>query len=166
MFVHIVVSENVSCKIRKQVSCISSLSYAVLPWFGGLFSSCWCCDPRCLAGVEVCRGENARQSTTSCIKSTLAKSLTADITNWLSIGCQKIGTPIACQWKLKIPPLWQHLEKYVSLSFWASGFLYINSETSVKFFQFGCNGRKRDWIPTGSPCGGQKFSQKNNRNAP
>ena len=26
----------------------------------------WCCDPRCLADVEVCRGEKARMSTTSC----------------------------------------------------------------------------------------------------
>ena len=70
-------------------------SHAVLPWFG-------CCFfPR--VGALIRNVWLALKSAE--VRSTLAKSLTADITTWLSICCQKIGTLIACQWKLKIPPL-------------------------------------------------------------
>lgn len=62
LFVHIHVSENVPFRfIIRQRTIAKRCS---LPWFGWCFFSCWCSDPRCLAGVEVCRGENARKSTT------------------------------------------------------------------------------------------------------
>lgn len=71
-------------------------SHAVLPWFGCFFfSSCWCCDPKCLAGVEVCRGEKySRQK--------LDRRYHHLAVNLLS----KNRHANRRQWKLKIPPLW------------------------------------------------------------
>lgn len=78
-------------------------SHAVLPWFG-----CFFFPP---VGALIRNVWLALKSAE--VRSTLAKSLTADTTTWLSICCQKIGTLIAVNGSSKSLPydLCRHLEK-------------------------------------------------------
>lgn len=148
MFVHIHVSENVSCKVHKQVSCISRCLTLVWLLF---FSSCWCFDPKCLAGVEVCRGEKYSRQKLDRRYHHLALNLLSKNrhANRLSMEAQNPSLMTSVD-------IW----KNVALSFLASGFLYINSECVRKFLQFGCKGRKRGWIPAGFLCRGKNFPRK------